>query len=87
MTNGNEKRMRVMTEKRREIYNYIWDFIREHRYPPTLGDLGEGFNMTSMGIKYHIDVLEELGFIKNTGKGITMLKFSDCPFCGQKVGD
>lgn len=33
--------------KRQEIYLFIVDYIKEHGYPPTIREIGEGVNLKS----------------------------------------
>jgi repressor LexA len=54
----------VLTEKRREILNFIISFQRDHGYPPSIREIGREVGLTSSATVHdHIDRLVEGGFL------------------------
>jgi repressor LexA len=52
-------------EKKRKIYEYIRDEIREKGIPPTIREIGARFDISSTnGVRYFLGKLEEEGLIK-----------------------
>ena len=65
-------------EKKRQIYEYIRDEIRERGIPPTIREIGARFNISSTnGVRYFLGKLEEEGLIKRqnwTARGIKVVE-------------
>jgi len=58
-----------MTDRAREILDYLQRFAREHGYPPTIREIGEAFEITSTnGVRYYLEILEAAGHLKRTSK-------------------
>lgn len=56
--------MRELTEKQRELYNAIKDFIDEHTYSPTVRELCELMGGKSVGtIHPGLKILKRKGYI------------------------
>lgn len=54
----------VLTEKRRQILDFIIDFQREHGYPPSVREIGRSVGLASSATVHdHIDRLAEGGFL------------------------
>jgi len=54
----------VLTEKRRQILDFIIVFQREHGYPPSVREIGRSVGLTSSATVHdHIDRLAEGGFL------------------------
>ena len=54
----------ILTEKQKEILNFIKSFISENGYPPTLREIGSFFNIAStFGVKRHLDALKKKGYL------------------------
>jgi repressor LexA len=54
----------VLTEKRREILEFIIAFQRDHGYPPSVREIGRSVGLTSSATVHdHIDRLAEGGFL------------------------
>jgi len=54
----------VLTEKRRQILDFIIAFQREHDYPPSVREIGRAVGLTSSATVHdHIDRLADGGFL------------------------
>lgn len=54
-----------ITKTQRKILEFITETIREHDRSPTIREIGEAFGIASTnGVRYHLRVLEERGYIK-----------------------
>ncbi len=54
----------VLTEKRRQILDFIIAFQRDHGYPPSVREIGRSVGLTSSATVHdHIDRLAEGGFL------------------------
>jgi repressor LexA len=57
-----------LTERQREIYDFIRDKIEGRGFGPTVREIGEGFDIKSPnGVMCHLKALEKKGLIKRTG--------------------
>jgi repressor LexA len=57
-----------LTERQREIYEFIRDKIESRGFGPTVREIGEAFAITSPnGVMCHLKALEKKGLIKRTG--------------------
>src|SRR5262245_57535132 len=57
-----------LTERQREIYDFIRDKIETRGYGPTVREIGVGFEIKSPnGVMCHLKALEKKGLIKRTG--------------------
>ena len=63
--------MKALTEKQRQIYDYIISFQRDHGYPPSVREIGEHVGLKSPStVHFHLKHMEELGVLtKGAGKG------------------
>jgi repressor LexA len=54
-----------LSERQTKILDFLQDFIRENRFPPTIREIGEkvGISSTSV-VKYNLDALESKGYIE-----------------------
>lgn len=53
-----------LTEKQRNILEYIIDFQRDNGFPPTIRELGDAFVIGSLrGVTVHLDALVRKGFM------------------------
>src|SRR5262249_50828182 len=54
-----------LTERQREIYEFIRDKIESRGYGPTVREIGQGFDIKSPnGVMCHLKALEKKGLIK-----------------------
>jgi repressor LexA len=57
-----------LTERQREIYDFIRDKIESRGFGPTVREIGEGFDIKSPnGVMCHLKALEKKALIKRTG--------------------
>jgi repressor LexA len=67
-----------LTERQKDILDFICQFKDENGYPPTLREIGKHFGISStFGVKRHLDALEKKGYVailNNMSRGITILK-------------
>ena len=60
----------MANERTFQVYDIIKQYIEEHRYPPTLREIGNRVGLSSTSnVRYHIDELEKLGMLKRE-KGV-----------------
>ncbi len=56
--------MRKITDRQKQVLDYISDFIDEHAYAPSIRDIQNHFGLKSTkGVKDHIDRLVEKGYL------------------------
>jgi len=67
-----------LTDRQKEILDFICQYKDENGYPPTIREIGKNFDMAStFGVKRHLEVLEKKGYIAILAKqsrGIAILK-------------
>jgi repressor LexA len=67
-----------LTQRQREILDYIQDHMAKHSAPPTIREIGEQFNISSTnGVRCHLTALERKGLIKRSSyrsRGIELTK-------------
>ncbi len=55
----------ILTKRQKQLYDYIDDFIARNGYAPTLEEIGEQFELSSLAtVHKHLTNLEEKGLIK-----------------------
>lgn len=55
----------ALTRRQREIYDYICDFVRVKGYSPSLEEIGEHFELSSVAtVHKHVQHLVEKGFLR-----------------------
>jgi repressor LexA len=67
-----------LSERQQKIIAFLREFINEHRFPPTIRQIGEevGISSTSV-VKYNLDALERKGYIerdREISRGIRLLE-------------
>lgn len=60
--------MKNLTERQREVLNYISQFTDENVSPPTVREIGEHFGISLRAVQDHISALQKKGFITQTKK-------------------
>jgi repressor LexA len=56
--------MGKLTERRREILEFIQEFTRDHGYAPSLREIGRALGIGSTnGVRHHLDILERDGYL------------------------
>ena len=54
-----------LSERQQKILAFLREFIREHRFPPTIRQIGENVGISSTSVvKYNLDVLERENLIE-----------------------
>jgi repressor LexA len=67
-----------LTERQREIYEFIRVRIESRGYGPTVREIGEGFDIKSPnGVMCHLKALEKKGLIKREGFRARAIQLSD----------
>jgi repressor LexA len=57
-----------LTERQREVYNFIVEHVRRQGYSPTVRDIGHALGIRSPnGVICHLDALAEKGRIRRAG--------------------
>lgn len=68
----------TLTDRQKDILNFIEQFRNENGYPPTLREIGKKFEISStFGVKRHLDALVKKGYIaveSNASRGISYLR-------------
>lgn len=68
-----------LTEKQRQILNYIARMVQTTGYPPTIRQIGHEFGIRSTnGVRGHLKALQQKGYIKRstyTSRGIELLDY------------
>src|SRR5574340_1203357 len=55
----------ILTKRQKELYDYIDDYIARHGYAPTLEEIGEQFQLSSLAtVHKHLTNLEDKGLIR-----------------------
>lgn len=80
--------MREITEKQKEVLNYISDFTNENSFPPTVREISEHFEISVRAIQEYIVALQKKGYItqsQNRSRSIKILTDlrDSAPFVGK----
>ena len=62
-----------LTDRQREIFNWIKAFIRKHSMPPTVREIGEAFDIKSSSVFQHLKALEKKGHLRRGELGARSL--------------
>lgn len=67
----------ALTRRQRQVYDFIANFVRTHRYSPSFEEIGDGLGLTSLAtVHKHISNLEKKGMIRrdyNRSRSIDVL--------------
>lgn len=55
--------MKGLTQRQREVYEFIQGFIKTNRYPPTIREIATSFKFSIKGSYDHVKALERKGFL------------------------
>jgi repressor LexA len=67
-----------LTERQREIYEFIREKIESRGYGPTVREIGDGFDIKSPnGVMCHLKALEKKGLIKREGARARAIQLTD----------
>ena len=60
----------VLSNRQKDILDYIEDFVQDHGYPPAIRQIQEKLDISSTSVvAYNLKALESKGMIKREGKG------------------
>ncbi|HWP35317.1 MAG TPA: transcriptional repressor LexA [Thermodesulfobacteriota bacterium] len=69
---------RELTDKQRQILEYIIEMVRTRGYPPTIRQIGTRFKISSTnGVRTHLSALERKGYIRRapwSARGIELVR-------------
>jgi repressor LexA len=74
--------MRALTNRQSEILEYIREFIRAHKYPPTMREIAGRFGISAKGAHDHVKALEKKGKVRfdlGRSRTIEILDEDSCP--------
>jgi repressor LexA len=74
-----------LTERQRAVLDWVVGFVRKHRLPPTLREIGRAFRISSPGVLGHLRALERKGYLKRGKLGARSLEITALP--GQSGDD
>ena len=60
--------MKEITQRQKEILNFISDYQEENCFPPTVREIGEHFGVSIRAVQDHITALQKKGFITQAQK-------------------
>ena len=73
--------MEVLSDRQRQILDFISGYIAEHDRPPTNREIGQAMGIASTGhVDYHLSVLAKKGYIEreaNTSRGLRLTTVSE----------
>jgi repressor LexA len=73
--------MEVLSDRQRQILDFISNYIAEHDRPPTNREIGQAMGIASTGhVDYHLSVLSKKGYIEreaNTSRGLRLTPVSE----------
>ena len=71
--------MRGITDRQKEVLNYISAYTEENSYPPTVRDMSEHFGISLRAIQDHIIALQKKGYLSQSQKRARSIRvLSDC---------
>jgi repressor LexA len=69
--------MKALTEKQKSVISFISSFIMAHKYPPTIREIAEHFQISVKGAYDHLKALERKGRVRcdiNRSRAIELLE-------------
>ena len=73
--------MEMLSERQRQMMDFISNYIAEHDRPPTNREIGQAMGIASTGhVDYHLSVLAKKGYIErepNTSRGLRLTPVSE----------
>ncbi len=74
---------RELTDKQRRILQYIASFIEDVGYPPSIREIGDHFQISSLrGVTVHLDALEKKGYIDRNKTRVPLRSSTRSIRCG-----
>jgi len=59
--------MKGLTQRQREVFDFIREFIHKNRYPPTIREIADNFHFSVKGSYDHVKALEKKGYLRCHG--------------------
>ena len=56
--------MKLLTERQKEVLDFLTSYIERHAYPPTIRETASAFSISVKGAYDHVKALEKKGFLK-----------------------
>jgi repressor LexA len=56
--------MKAITARQSEVLSYIKTFIHDHKFPPTIREISDGFSISVKGAYDHVKALEKKRYIR-----------------------
>jgi len=69
--------MRNLTDRQKQVLEFIRDFIRTNRYPPTIREIAEHFGFSVKGGYDHVKALQRKGVLKCRGNRSRAIEITD----------
>lgn len=60
--------MKEITNRQKEVLDFISSFIKENGFPPTVREIGEHFKISLRAVQDHIAALQKKGFLSQSQK-------------------
>ncbi len=71
--------MKGITDRQKEVLNFISSYTEENFYPPTVRDISEHFDISLRAVQDHILALQKKGFLSQSQKKARSIRvLSDC---------
>lgn len=73
-----------LTERQNQVYEYVRTYVREHRRPPTLKEIGDGLAIRSTnGVHKLVSALVQKGYLRrrpNEARGLALADVDEDPY-------
>jgi repressor LexA len=56
--------MKTLTDRQKEVLDFISSYIEEHAYPPTIREIAESFSISVKGAYDHVKALEKKAYLR-----------------------
>lgn len=77
-----------MTDRQRQIYKFIVEYIQEHLYPPTIREIGDKVGLASTSSVYaHLLKIQEYWFIEVKMNSPRAIRVKGYKFVKETVND
>lgn len=80
-----------MTQRQRQVFDYVRDFIAQRRHAPSFEEVGDALGISKTTVFTHVHALEQLGYlrvprpgIKRLARGMEIIGGDPCPTCGRR---
>ena len=66
---GDVKDFKKLSERQRNILNFMYDYMEENAFPPTIREIGEATDINSTSVvNYNLNKLVDAGYLERSGK-------------------